>query len=108
VKPAPPGPAAVDPAPPTTVSSPELNELTDQFDELADRAGAVDDTLNRLWEELRPLAPRVDIATRQRSLRTSLARSREALTARNAGDARRYIDNARADLAALEQFLGRN
>ena len=58
-------------------------------------------------EEMRPLSPRLDMATRQRSLKTYLARSRDALTDRNAAQARRYLDLARADLAALEQFLGR-
>lgn len=85
----------------------ELVELRDALDELSSSAEAVDATLNRLWEEMKPLSPRVDMATRQRSLATSLARSREALTEKNADDARRYMENARADLAALQQFLGR-
>jgi hypothetical protein len=107
MNPPPPVRAAVDPAPPALAAPAELNMLRDELDELGNRAETIDDTLNRLWDEMRPLAPRVDMATRQRSLRTSLARSREALAEKNAADARRYMENVRADLAALEQFLGR-
>jgi hypothetical protein len=103
-----PPPRAVAPAAAAPVSETrELNELRDDYDTLSTRGETVDDTLNRLWEEMRPLAPRVDMATRQRSLRTYLARTREALTEKDAAQARRYLDMARADLAAIEQFLGR-
>jgi TIR domain-containing protein len=102
-----PGRAAVDPAPVALEKSRELNELRDDYDNLSIRGGAVDDSLNRLWEEMRPLSPRVDMATRQRSLKTYLTRSKEALTEKDAAGARRYLDIARADLEALEQFLGR-
>jgi len=97
-------PAAAAPALETTRA---LNELRDDYDNLSNQGEAVDDTLNRLWDEMRPLAPRVDMATRQRSLRTYLARTREALAEKDVAQARRYMDLARADLAALEQFLGR-
>jgi hypothetical protein len=107
MNPPPPVRAAVEPAPRVLAASAELNELRDELDDLTNRGETIDDTLNRLWDDMRPLAPRVDMATRQRSLRTALARSREALAEKNAADARRYMDNVRADLAALEQFLGR-
>jgi hypothetical protein len=104
-----PSPRAVAPAAtaPVLETTRELNELRDEYDTLSIRGETVDDTLNRLWEQMRPLAPRVDMATRQRSLRTYLARTREALAEKDAAQARRYLDTARADLAALEQFLGR-
>ena len=76
-------------------------------DDLSLRGGVIDDTLNRLWEEMRPLAPRLDIATRQRSLKASLTRARDALDNRDAVAARKYLDTARADAAALDEFLGR-
>ena len=98
---------AVAPAAPAPDTTAELNELRDDYDTLSVRGEAVDDSLNRLWEEMRPLSPRLDMATRQRSLKTYLARSRDALTEKNAAQAKRYLDMARADLAALEQFLGR-
>jgi hypothetical protein len=56
---------------------------------------------------MRPLAPRVDIATRQRSLKASLTRARDALDNRDAAAVRKYLETARADAAALDEFLGR-
>jgi hypothetical protein len=91
----------------TVALSNELLDLRDELDGLSIRAQTIDETLDQLWEEMKPLPPRVDMATRQRSLRTYLARSREALAERNAGEAGRYIENVRTDLATLEQFLGR-
>lgn len=88
-------------------SAGELSDLGDTYDSISIRASAVDDTLNQLWEDMRPASPRVDMVTHQRSLRTSLARMRDALAARDADRARKYLDTARADLAVLEQFLNR-
>jgi TIR domain-containing protein len=91
----------------TVSRSAELDTLRSDYEDLAIRGEVIDDTLNRLWEEMRPLAPRVDMATRQRSLKVSLTRAREALGDRDAVAARRYLDAARADAAALDEFLGR-
>ena len=85
----------------------ELDALHDEYNDLSLRGGVIDDTLNRLWEEMRPLAPRLDIATRQRSLKASLTRARDALDNRNAAAVRKYLETARADAAALDEFLGR-
>jgi hypothetical protein len=87
--------------------SAELDGLRDDYNDLSLRGDVIDDTLNRLWEEMRPLAPRVDIATRQRSLKAALTRAREALDNRDAAAARKYLETARADAAALDEFLGR-
>jgi TIR domain len=87
--------------------SAELDGLHDDYSDLSLRGGVIDDTLNRLWEEMRPLAPRLDIATRQRSLKASLTRARDALDNRDAAAARKYLETARADAAALDEFLGR-
>ena len=95
-----PGPAAVQ-------RGTDLNVLRDEDDDVSIRGEVIDDTLNRLWEEMRPLAPRSDIATRQRSLKVSLARARDALDDRDAVAARKYLDTARADAVALDEFLGR-
>ena len=84
-----------------------MNALRDDFDGLSIRGGAIDDTLNQLWEDMKPASPRVDMATRQRSLKTNLARSKDALAEKDAAGARRYLENARADLEALERFLNR-
>jgi hypothetical protein len=98
---------AAEVAPLAAEVSRELNEVRDDYDNLSIRGEVVDDTLNRLWEEMRPQSPRVDMATRQRSLKTYLTRSKDALTAKDPAGARRYLNMARADLEALEQFLGR-
>jgi hypothetical protein len=47
------------------------------------------------------------MVTHQRSLKLSLTRSKDALADRDTAGARRYLDVARADLAALEEFLNR-
>jgi hypothetical protein len=85
----------------------ELDALHDEYNDLSLRGGVIDDTLNRLWEEMRPLAPRLDIATRQRSLKASLTRARDALDNRDAAAVRKYLETARADAAVLDEFLGR-
>ena len=85
----------------------ELNALRDDFDNLSLRGGVIDDALNQLWEEMKPNSPRLDMVTHQRSLRTNLTRSRDALADRDAAGARRYLESARADLAVLQQFLNR-
>ena len=64
------------PGPPAVRPSAELDVLRDAYDDLSIRGEVIDDSLNRLWEEMRPLAPRLDIATRQKSLKMSLTRAR--------------------------------
>jgi hypothetical protein len=93
--------------PPAVQRSAELDGLHDDYSDLSLRGGVIDDTLNRLWEEMKPLAPRLDIATRQRSLKASLTRARDALGNKDAAAARKYLETARADAAALDEFLGR-
>lgn len=85
----------------------ELNALRDSYDDLSLRGGVIDDTLNQLWEEMKPLSPRLDMVTTQRRLKASLARVREALAERDLAGARKHLEVARADLAVLEQFLNR-
>ena len=98
---------AADPAPAVAAASSALNALRDDYDDLSLRGGVIDDALNQLWEDMKPNSPRLDMVTHQRSLRTNLTRSKDALADSDAAGARRYLDNARADLAVLEQFLNR-
>ena len=84
-----------------------MTALRDDYDNLSLRGSVIDDALNQLWDEMRPNSPRLDMATHQRSLRMNLTRSRDALAAGNAAVARRSLENARADLVALEQFMNR-
>jgi len=88
-------------------ASGELSALTKDYDDLSLRGGVIDDALNVLWEQMKPNSPRLDMVTHQRSLRMSLTRSKDALADRDTAAARRYLDVARADLAALEEFLNR-
>jgi hypothetical protein len=103
----PPGRGAVDPPPVAVEASPALNALRDDYDDLSLRGGVIDDALNQLWEEMKPNSPRLDMVTHQRNLRTNLTRSKDALAGRDAAGARRYLEAARVDLAALEEFLNR-
>ena len=96
-----------DTSPPAAATSKELNTLRDDYDNLSLRGGVIDDTLNLLWEQMKPDSPRLDMVTHQRRLRTSLTRSKEALARRDVSGARRYLESARGDLVALEQFLNR-
>jgi hypothetical protein len=104
---APSAPAATGTPPATREASSALNALRDDYDNLSLRGGVIDDALNQLWEEMKPNSPRMDMVTHQRSLKTNLTRSRDALADRDVAEARRYLDSARADLVALEQFLNR-
>lgn len=94
-------------APAVSASSKELDALRETYDDLSLRGGVVDDTLNQLWEEMKPLSPRLDMVTTQRRLKTSLARGRAALAERDVAGARKHLEVVRADLAVLEQFLNR-
>ena len=102
-----PGQPVTDRRPVTVPASGELNALTHDYDELSLRGGVIDDALNVLWEQMKPNSPRLDMVTHQRSLRMSLTRSKDALADMDTAAARRYLDVARADLAALEEFLNR-
>jgi hypothetical protein len=84
-----------------------LNALRDDYDNLALRGGVIDEALNQLWEDMKPNSPRLDMVTHQRSLRMNLTRSKDALADNDAPAARRYLESARGDLVALEQFLNR-
>ena len=110
-KPQPQRPTVNDTIPPSgpsaRASSRDLDDLRETYDDLSLRVGVVDDTLNQLWEEMKPLSPRLDMVTTQRRLKTSLARGREALAARDVAGARKHLETARADLAVLEQLLNR-
>jgi hypothetical protein len=99
--------AAADPAPAALENARALTALRDDYDNLSLRGGVIDEALNQLWEEMKPNSPRLDMVTRQRSLKANLTRGRDALADDDAAEARRYLEGARADLAALEQFLNR-
>jgi hypothetical protein len=84
-----------------------LNGLRDEYDKLSLRGGVIDDALNQLWEQMKPNSPRLDMVTHQRSLKTNLTRSRDALADKDTAEAKRYLERAQADLSVLEEFLNR-
>lgn len=98
-------PVAATPAP--AVDARELNGLRDEYDKLSLRGGVIDDALNQLWEQMKPNSPRLDMVTHQRSLKTNLTRSRDALADKDTAEAKRYLERAQADLSVLEEFLNR-
>jgi hypothetical protein len=98
---------ATDTAPVALEAARALNALRDDYDNLALRGGVIDEALNQLWEDMKPNSPRLDMVTHQRSLRMNLTRSKDALADNDAPAARRYLESARGDLVALEQFLNR-
>ena len=84
-----------------------LEELRQQAAALAIRARVVDQSLNRLAEQMRPNGLRGDVLVRQESVAGSLASGQRALDRRDVAAASKYFDMARSDVEALERFLGR-
>ena len=90
------------------VAEPEgLEALRQQAVALAIRARVVDQSLNRLAEQMRPNGLRGDVLVRQESVAGSLASGQRALDRRDVAAATKYFDMARSDVEALERFLGR-
>ena len=104
------------PAAPLGVSAPPvqqaaepggLEEVRQQAAALAIRARVVDQSLNRLAEQMRPNGLRGDVLVRQESVAGSLASGQRALDRRDVAAAMKYFDMARSEVEALERFLGR-
>jgi hypothetical protein len=101
-------PQGTSPPPVQQAAEPEgLEELRQQASALAIRARVVDQSLNRLAEQMRPNGLRGDVLIRQQSVADSLANGQRALDRRDAAAATKYFDMARSDVEALERFLGR-
>ena len=105
---APAAPQGVSAPPVQQAAEPEgLEELRQQAAALAIRARVVDQSLNRLAEQMRPNGLRGDVLVRQESVAGSLASGQRALDRRDVAAATKYFDMARSDVEALERFLGR-
>jgi eukaryotic-like serine/threonine-protein kinase len=102
-------PAAREPAQPQERAQDVLDRLDGELDQLIARAGAVNNSLDRLQQEQarQGLGLRSDMAARQTSMNSNLSRAREALEKHDAGRAQKFRDAAERDIEALEQFLGR-
>ncbi|HVH28297.1 MAG TPA: toll/interleukin-1 receptor domain-containing protein [Vicinamibacterales bacterium] len=100
-------PQGASPPAPQAAEPEGLEELRQQASALAIRARVVDQSLNRLAEQMRPNGLRGDVLVRQQSVADSLASGQRALDRRDVAAATKYLDMARSDVEALERFLGR-
>jgi serine/threonine-protein kinase len=99
---------AADAVPPDVVAAVRARVESD-LDRVSIRAGAVNDSVDRLRDEQarQGLGLRGDIVARQRSLSLNLSRAEEALNRGDVAAAERYSAAAQSDADALEKFLGR-
>jgi eukaryotic-like serine/threonine-protein kinase len=86
-----------------------LDELTQEVDQLSSRAAAVDASLDRLQQQQNSAGYglRGDIVARRASMQTRLSKAESAVQQGDVQSARKYLDQAQADVEALEHFLGR-
>jgi eukaryotic-like serine/threonine-protein kinase len=93
----------------TQTDQAEFDRLELELDQLDARAAAVNGSLDRLKQEQarQGFGLRGDIAARQQSMNTSLARANEAFDKRDAPRAEKFRAAAAQDIEALEKFLGR-
>jgi len=87
----------------------ELDQLEQEIDGLTARATAVNNSLDRLQQEQarQGLGLRGDMAARQQSMKSNLAKAQDALEKGDTARGRRFSEQAQKDIEALEQFLGR-
>ena len=100
-------PSGMGSAPPD--NSAALDELEQQIDHLSSREAAVNDSLDNLKRQqaAQGLGLRGDIAAAQERVKIHVDKAQQALQARDVEHAKKYADQAEADLATLEKFLGR-
>lgn len=89
-------------------NSAQLDEMEKTVDQLSNRAAAVNSSLDRLQQQQSAAGYglRGDMAARQASLKTNLAKAEDALQNRDVARAKKYADMAGADADVLEKFLG--
>jgi len=102
------GPGPQPPKPPA--EDPHLLEEAErQVDNVTSRAAAVNGSLDTLRQQqsAQGLGLRGDIASTQESMKIHLSRAQAALDNHDAKKAKKYSDQAEAELEKLEKFLGR-
>jgi serine/threonine-protein kinase len=104
-----PGGASNTPPPPPPDNSAALADLEQQVDQLSSRMAAVNDSLDTLrrQQSAQGLGLRGDIAATQERLKIHVGRAQAALQDQDIKNAKRYADQAEAELEQLERFLGR-
>jgi hypothetical protein len=77
-------------------------------DQLSSRAAAVNASLDRLQQQQNAAGYglRGDIAAKQASMKSNLAKAQSAVERGDAQKAKKYVDLAQSDVEALEHFLG--
>jgi eukaryotic-like serine/threonine-protein kinase len=87
----------------------DRDEVEHQIDQLANRAAAVNSSLDRLQQQQNSAGYglRGDIVAKQGSMKTNLSRAESAEERGDLPQAKKYADMAASDVEALEHFLGR-
>ena len=86
-----------------------LDEMEIENDHLESRAAAVESSLEAMESQMRQsgLGLRGDMVSARSSMRTDMAKAKQALDGSDTERARRYLDQANAEISKLESFLGR-
>jgi serine/threonine-protein kinase len=107
----PPGPSAEELAAQAAMEQQKklLDEMEIEDDHLESRAAAVESSLGALEQQMRQsgLGLRGDMASARASMRSDMQKAKQALEGSDTDRARRYLDQANAEISKLEGFLGR-
>jgi eukaryotic-like serine/threonine-protein kinase len=107
----PPGPSAEELAAQAALEQQKklLDEMEIEDDHLESRAAAVESSLGALEQQMHQsgLGLRGDMVSARASMRSDMAKAKQALDGSDTDRARRYLDQANAEISKLEGFLGR-
>lgn len=94
---------------PPADNSAALSEAEQQVDQLSGRAAAVNDSLDNLrrQQNAQGLGLRGDIAGAQERMKIHVGKAQAAVQDHDVKNAKKYADQAEAELEQLERFLGR-
>jgi serine/threonine-protein kinase len=86
-----------------------LDEMEIENDHLESREAAVESSLEAMESQMRQsgLGLRGDMVSARSSMRTDMAKAKQALDGSDTERARRYLDQANQEIGKLESFLGR-
>jgi eukaryotic-like serine/threonine-protein kinase len=86
-----------------------LDEMEIENDHMESRASAVESSLGALEQQMRQsgLGLRGDMVSARASMRSDMNKAKQALDSSDTDRARRYLDQANAEISKLEGFLGR-
>jgi serine/threonine-protein kinase len=86
-----------------------LDEMEIEEDHLESRAAAVESSLGALEQQMQQsgLGLRGDMVSARSSMRSDMTKAKQALDGSDTDRARRYLDQANAEISKLETFLGR-